>query len=111
MNSARPSATPPHPDLPPQIVPDSEHKGLVASLPQPWRDFAQLARLDRLINQLLEVGRLDAIGHQSEAETIRVAELLRHCAENACLHHKVQLDEVFRFDVAPVSLTSRRLLR
>ena len=49
MNSARPSATPPHPDLPPQIVPDSEHKGLVASLPQPWRDFAQLARLDRPI--------------------------------------------------------------
>lgn len=83
--------------------------------PDDRREFYQtmnseLARLDRLINQLLEVGRLDAIGHQSEAETIRVAELLRHCAENACLHHKVQLDEVFRFDVAPVSLTSRRLL-
>jgi 4-hydroxybenzoate polyprenyltransferase len=32
-----------------QIVPDSEHKGLVARLPQPLRDFALLARLDRPI--------------------------------------------------------------
>ena len=32
-----------------QIVPDSEHKGLVAALPQPLRDCAQLARFDRPI--------------------------------------------------------------
>ena len=32
-----------------EVVPDSEHKGLVAALPQPWRDFAQLARFDRPI--------------------------------------------------------------
>jgi 4-hydroxybenzoate polyprenyltransferase len=32
-----------------QIVPDSEHRGLVARLPQPWRDYALLARLDRPI--------------------------------------------------------------
>ncbi len=31
------------------IVPDSEHRGLVARLPQPWRDLAQLARFDRPI--------------------------------------------------------------
>ncbi len=31
------------------IVPDSEHKGLVARLPQPLRDFALLARFDRPI--------------------------------------------------------------
>ncbi|BEV01545.1 4-hydroxybenzoate octaprenyltransferase [Novosphingobium olei] len=31
------------------IVPDSEHKGLVARLPQPARDLAQLARFDRPI--------------------------------------------------------------
>ena len=31
------------------IVPDSEHKGLVARLPQPWRDYALLARFDRPI--------------------------------------------------------------
>lgn len=32
-----------------QIVPDSEHRGLVARLPQPLRDYALLARLDRPI--------------------------------------------------------------
>ncbi len=83
--------------------------------PEDRRDFyetmnTELQRLDRLINQLLEVGRLDAIGHQSEAETVNLSELLHHCAETACLHHKVEVGEVFHFEVAPVSLTSRRLL-
>lgn len=32
-----------------QIVPDSQHKGLVGALPQPLRDLAQLARFDRPI--------------------------------------------------------------
>ena len=32
-----------------EIVPDSEHRGLVGMLPQPLRDFAQLARFDRPI--------------------------------------------------------------
>lgn len=31
------------------IVPDSEHKGLVAALPLPWRHYALLARFDRPI--------------------------------------------------------------
>ncbi len=33
----------------PQVVPDSEHKGLVAALPQPLRSYALLARFDRPI--------------------------------------------------------------
>lgn len=33
----------------PQVVPDSEHRGLIAALPQPLRDLAQLARFDRPI--------------------------------------------------------------
>jgi len=32
-----------------EIVPDTQHKGLVGALPQPWRDYAQLARFDRPI--------------------------------------------------------------
>lgn len=32
-----------------EVVPDSQHKGLVAALPQPLRDYAQLARFDRPI--------------------------------------------------------------
>jgi hypothetical protein len=31
------------------ITPDSEHRGLVGLLPQPFRDFALLARFDRPI--------------------------------------------------------------
>jgi 4-hydroxybenzoate polyprenyltransferase len=34
---------------PAQIVPDSQHKGLVGALPQPLRDYALLARFDRPI--------------------------------------------------------------
>ncbi len=33
----------------PEIVPDTQYRGLVAALPQPLRDFAQLARFDRPI--------------------------------------------------------------
>ncbi|MDE2595676.1 MAG: 4-hydroxybenzoate octaprenyltransferase [Sphingomonadales bacterium] len=32
-----------------QVVPDSQHRGLVSALPQPLRDYAQLARFDRPI--------------------------------------------------------------
>ena len=83
--------------------------------PEDRRDFyaimdKELGRLDRLINQLLEVGRLDAIGHQTETESVNVLELLQHCAETASLNHKVELHTVFQFDVAPLSLISRRLL-
>ncbi len=34
---------------PAEIVPDTQHRGLVAALPQPLRDYAQLARFDRPI--------------------------------------------------------------
>mgnify|MGYP000316900521 CR=1 FL=1 len=71
---------------------------------------SELHRLDRLINQLLEVGRLDAIGHQTEPESIQLEDLLRQCAEAACLHHKQEISEVFRFELVPLALTSRRLL-
>ena len=36
-----------------QIVPDSQHRGLIARLPQMPRDLAQLARLDRPIGSWL----------------------------------------------------------
>lgn len=55
---------------------------------------SELARLDGLINQLLEVARLDAIGHQ-KLETVLLGDLLRSCAEAACLHHKQEISEVF----------------
>ena len=70
----------------------------------------ELTRLDRLINQLLEVGRLDAIGQSTETETVAVEDLLRQCARAACLHHKQEVSDVFEFDINPIALDSRRLL-
>ena len=44
----------------------------------------ELTRLDELINHLLEVGRLDAIGQETEPEDVLLEPLLRRCAEAAC---------------------------
>jgi signal transduction histidine kinase len=79
------------------------------------RDFyetmnTELARLDRLINQLLEVARLNALGQQSEPETVPLEQLLRNCANAACLQHKLEITEVFQFQTTPLALTSRRML-
>ncbi|MBT6153362.1 MAG: HAMP domain-containing histidine kinase [Planctomycetaceae bacterium] len=71
---------------------------------------AELGRLDQLISQLLEVGRLDAIGQESEPEDIDLAILLRKCAETACAHHKCSIDEVFSFDLQPAVINGRRLV-
>ncbi|MCA9049901.1 MAG: HAMP domain-containing histidine kinase [Planctomycetaceae bacterium] len=70
----------------------------------------ELHRLDQLINQLLEVGRLDAIGSQTEPERVELETVLRNCAELACRHHKQDLAEVFTFELAPLTLHARRML-
>ncbi|MEZ6123785.1 MAG: HAMP domain-containing sensor histidine kinase [Planctomycetaceae bacterium] len=70
----------------------------------------ELERLDQLINQLLEVGRLDAIGSQTEPEYVELVSVLRNAAEQACRHHKYLPGDVFTFDVVPVTLHSRRML-
>ncbi len=70
----------------------------------------ELQRLDQLINQLLEVGRLDAIGHDSEPEEILLEPLLRRCAESASAHHKCEPANVFTFDCEPAMIQARRML-
>lgn len=71
---------------------------------------AELIRLDHLINQLLEVARLDAIGQESDPEEIELEPLLHRCAELAALHHKRTTAEVFTFDIEPVVIHARRML-
>ena len=68
----------------------------------------ELGRLDQLINHLLEVARLDAIGQESEPEDIALEPLLRKCAELACVHHKRSIDEVFTFSFQPAVIKGRR---
>lgn len=69
----------------------------------------ELIRLDHLINQLLEVARLDAIGHESDPEDVELDPLLRRCADLASLHHKRSVAEVFTFDIEPAVIHARRL--
>ena len=70
----------------------------------------ELQRLDHLINQLLEVGRLDAIGHLADPEDIALDGLLRDCAKSACAHHKKAADEVVTFDIEPTLVHTRRVI-
>jgi two-component system, OmpR family, phosphate regulon sensor histidine kinase PhoR len=70
----------------------------------------ELQRLDTLINQLLEVGRLDAIGHESEEELIDLDEVIRSCARSVAASHKVEFEEVFHLSLTPIKVTSRRIV-
>ena len=59
-----------------------------------------LERLDHLINQMLDAGRLDAepSGNEDEEE-VELAELLRSCAASVCMNYRVPADTV-RLDLA-----------
>ncbi len=70
----------------------------------------ELQRLDHLINQLLEVGRLDAIGMSSDPEDIALDTLLRRCAVSACAHHRKEPDEVVTFDLPRITVHARRVV-
>ncbi len=70
----------------------------------------ELNRLDQLINQLLEVGRLDAIGDLEEPENISLEPLIRRNAEIACSHHRQRLEEVFTFKMPELVLNARQIV-
>jgi signal transduction histidine kinase len=70
----------------------------------------ELERLDHLITQLLEVGRLDAIGEQSDLSHVPLEHVLRRCAEGACAHHKRDPAETVQYDLQPVTLNARPLV-
>jgi signal transduction histidine kinase len=65
-------------------------------------------RLDQLISQLLQIGRLDAIVTEAELEDVELEPLLRRCAETACrAHHRPP--ETVQLRVAPVIARGSRL--
>ena len=70
----------------------------------------ELERLDHLITQLLEVGRIDAIGEQSDPEEISLETLLRKCGAAACAHHKKDEAETITFDFQPMAVFARPLV-
>lgn len=69
----------------------------------------ELHRLDQLINQLLEVGRLEEIGHAGELDTVPLEPTLRRAAELACNHHGKSVEDVFKFTLEPAVIRTRRL--
>jgi signal transduction histidine kinase len=71
---------------------------------------AELQRLDQLINQLLEVGRLDALGEQEEPEDVLLEPLLRKAAESACVKYQRDPAAVFTLDVPAVTLHASRIV-
>jgi signal transduction histidine kinase len=67
-----------------------------------------LERLDHLINQMLEAGRLDAETSKDEEEDVELAELLRDCAAAVCMNYRVPADTV-RLDLQPTTVFGRRI--
>ncbi len=70
----------------------------------------ELDRLDHLITQLLEVGRLDAIGAQSEPEDIPLETMLHKCGAAACAHHKRDEATTITYDLHPAVIHARPLV-
>jgi signal transduction histidine kinase len=70
----------------------------------------ELERLDHLITQLLEVGRLDAIGIQAEPVDVPLVPLLQKCAQSICAHHQRDPAATVTFDVQPAVIHARPLI-
>ncbi|MCA9080127.1 MAG: HAMP domain-containing histidine kinase [Planctomycetaceae bacterium] len=70
----------------------------------------ELKRLDQLINQLLEVGRLDALGENEEPVVLELEPLLRQMAESVCAHRGLNARDVFQFRATPLAISARRIV-
>lgn len=70
----------------------------------------ELDRLDHLITQLLEVGRLDAIGAHSEPEDIPLEAMLHKCGSAACAHHKRDEAATITYDLQPAVIHAKPLV-
>jgi signal transduction histidine kinase len=65
-------------------------------------------RLDHLINQVLDAGRLDTGRRNGEVEDVALPALLRECATTVCLRYHVPA-EVVRLDLQPCTVRARRV--
>jgi two-component system, OmpR family, phosphate regulon sensor histidine kinase PhoR len=66
-----------------------------------------LERLDRLINQMLDAGRLDAERPADTLENVELAPLLETCAEGVCAIYRVP-KECVKMDIEPCAIRGRR---
>jgi signal transduction histidine kinase len=65
-------------------------------------------RLDHLINQMLDAGRLETGRRNGEAEDVALEGLLRDCAATVCLRYRVPSDTV-RLELQPCVVRARRV--
>ncbi len=70
----------------------------------------ELVRLDHLINQLLEVGRLDAIGQHIASEDVSLEPLLRKIARTTCDYQRCDFNRVISFDLQPAIVYARPII-
>jgi signal transduction histidine kinase len=69
-----------------------------------------LERLDRLINQMLDAGRLETEepAERSEEEDVELAPLLQRCADGVCAIYRVPR-ECVKMDIEPCTIRSRQM--
>ncbi|MAE66402.1 MAG: two-component sensor histidine kinase [Phycisphaeraceae bacterium] len=63
-------------------------------------------RLDRLINRILDAGRLDSGSIEAETETVALPELLKGCGDSVCLSYRVPLTTI-RWEMQPCAVRAR----
>jgi two-component system, OmpR family, phosphate regulon sensor histidine kinase PhoR len=67
-----------------------------------------LERLDHLINQMLDAGRLEADRAKGEEEDVDLAALMRDCAAAICMNYRVP-PETVSLDLDPSTVVARRV--
>jgi signal transduction histidine kinase len=67
-----------------------------------------LERLDHLINQMLEAGRLEAERSDGEQEDVDLAKLLGECAAAVCMSYRVP-SQIIRLELQPSIVFGRRI--
>jgi two-component system, OmpR family, phosphate regulon sensor histidine kinase PhoR len=67
-----------------------------------------LERLDHLINQMLDAGRLEAERAKGEEEDVDLAALIRDCAAAVCMNYRVPA-EIVSLDLEPSTVVARRV--
>ena len=61
----------------------------------------ELERLDGLIEQLLQVASLDAIGENSQVEKVAIDKLIRDCAQATATRYRLDFESSFVLDLVP----------
>ncbi len=70
----------------------------------------ELKRLDKLINQLLEVGRLDAIGENEDPQDLPLQPMIEQFVDQACMQWNVSRDKTFLLDMQPLVIRGRKIV-